>query len=70
MQEKEFNEYTQRNDCANGRELIVTITLAEYRELLEHKVRAMEWQNRLHMENEKLRRQLERLDGEPQCDLS
>lgn len=34
---KEFNDYGQRNDHANGEELMVTITLAEYRELLHHR---------------------------------
>lgn len=34
---KDFDKYgSQRNDYANGEELMVTITLAEYRELIDH----------------------------------
>ena len=32
--EKEFSDYGQRNDHANGEELMVEITLAEYRQLV------------------------------------
>lgn len=37
--DKDFDSYGQRNDHANGAELMVTITLAEYRELVSGKAR-------------------------------
>ena len=37
--DKDFDSYSQRNDHANGAELMVTITLAEYRELVSGKAR-------------------------------
>ena len=37
--EKDFDNWGQRNDYANGEELLVTITLAEYRELITVKAK-------------------------------
>lgn len=38
---KDFDRYgNQRNDYANGEELMVTITLAEYRELIDYHAKA------------------------------
>lgn len=37
--DKSFDSYSQRNDYANGAELMVTITLAEYRDLISVKAK-------------------------------
>ena len=37
--DKDFDSYGQRNDHANGEELMVTITLAEYRDLISVKAK-------------------------------
>ena len=34
LDNKSFNNYDQRNDYANGEEIMIMITLAEYRELI------------------------------------
>lgn len=50
---KEFDRYNnQRNDYANGEELMVTITLAEYRELVASKATIDD--ERRKMSNERL----------------
>ena len=54
---KEFNDYGQRNDHANGEELMVLITLAEYRELI--RCRAVD-----DHEKDKLRSRLYETDRE------
>lgn len=38
--EKDFDSWSQRNDYANSEELMVEITLAEYRELVTVKAKA------------------------------
>lgn len=47
---KNFNDYDQRNDYANGEELMVAITLAEYRNLVSHYATAEEAQRKQRME--------------------
>lgn len=57
--EKEFSDYNQRNDHANGEELMVEITLAEYRQLVhDHAVSEHEKSQlyiRLHETEQKLK---------------
>lgn len=47
--EKEFSDYSQRNDHANGDELMVEITLAEYRQLVHDHAVSEHEKNRLNM---------------------
>ena len=55
---KEFSDYgDQRNDYANGEELMVEITLAEYRKLVKENALADSAQHKLTMENLELERQ-------------
>lgn len=59
---KEFSEYSeQRNDYANGEELMVEITLAEYRKLVKENALADSVQNKLRMEKMDLERQIKEL---------
>ena len=46
---KDFNTWGQRNDYANGEELMVEITLAEYRELVTFKGVGEAEQHKLRM---------------------
>lgn len=55
---KEFSDYgDQRNDYANGEELMVEITLAEYRHLVQKEALAESAQHKLTMEKLELERQ-------------
>ena len=55
---KEFSEYSeQRNDYANGEELMVEITLAEYRKLVKENALSDSAQSKLRMEKMELERQ-------------
>lgn len=48
---KDFDKYgDQRNDYANGEELMVTITLAEYRDLIEYRAKAESVRSKLVLE--------------------
>lgn len=48
---KEFDRYgSQRDDYANGRELMITVTLAEYRELVEFKAKHENENSKLRLE--------------------
>lgn len=59
---KEFSEYSdQRNDYANGEELMVEITLAEYRKLVKENALADSAQHKLRMENLDLEKQIKEL---------
>lgn len=63
--EKEFDAYGQRNDHANGEELMVEITLAEYRQLVHnHAVSESEKEklrSRLYETEQKLKAAQEKL---------
>lgn len=55
---KEFGDYgDQRNDYANGEELMVEITLAEYRHLVKKEALADSTESKLRMEKMELERQ-------------
>lgn len=55
---KEFSDYgDQRNDYANGEELMVEITLAEYRKLVKENALADSAQHKLVMEKMELEKQ-------------
>ena len=59
---KEFSEYAdQRNDHANGVELMVEITLAEYRDLVKKEALADSVRNKLLMEKLELEKQVKEL---------
>ena len=59
---KEFSDYgDQRNDYANGEELMVEITLAEYRELIIKKATNENAQHKLYMEKMELEKQCREL---------
>lgn len=59
---KEFSEYgDQRNDYANGEELMVEITLAEYRELIIKNATSEHTHNKLRLEKIELERQIREL---------
>lgn len=48
---KGFDNYgNQRNDYANGEELMVTITLAEYRDLIEYHAKSESVRSKLVLE--------------------
>lgn len=59
---KDFDHYgSNRNDYANGQELMVEITLAEYRELIGSKAKADHEQHKLVMEKIELEKQIKEL---------
>ena len=59
---KDFERYgSNRNDYANGQELMVEITLAEYRELIATKAKADNEQHKLVMEKIELEKQVKEL---------
>lgn len=59
---KEFDKYSsQRNDYANGEELMVLITLAEYRKLIADNAVAEEARHKLVMEGIEKDRQIKEL---------
>lgn len=59
---KEFSEYSdQRNDYANGVELMVEITLAEYRDLVKKDALSESVQRKLRMANVELEKQVKEL---------
>lgn len=59
---KDFERYgSTRNDYANGQELMVEITLAEYRELVRFQAKADHEQHKLVMEKIELEKQVKEL---------
>ena len=51
IQVKEFDKYgSQRDDYANGQELMITITLAEYRDLVEFHAKHEDENRKLRLE--------------------
>ena len=59
---KEFSDYgDQRNDYANGEELMVEITLAEYRHLVKKEALADSTERKLTMEKIDLEKQVKEL---------
>lgn len=59
---KEFSDYgDQRNDFANGEELMVEITLAEYRHLVKKEALADSIERKLNMEKIDLEKQVKEL---------
>lgn len=59
---KEFDKYgNRRNDYANGEELMVEITLAEYRDLVSDQAVAKDAQQKLRMEKMELEKQIKEL---------
>ena len=59
---KEFSDYgDQRNDYANGEELMVEITLAEYRELVEFKAKHENENSKLRLEGYEKDRKIDAL---------
>ena len=62
---KTFTEYgDDRCDYANGKELMVEITLAEYRDLIKEKVLSTDAKNKLMNEKYELKKQIEELQKE------
>ena len=56
---KEFDKYgNHRNDYANGEELMVEITLAEYRDLVSDQAVAKDAQQKLRMEKMEQEKQI------------
>lgn len=59
---KEFDRYgNQRNDYANGEELMVTVTLAEYRELIACKAKADDERHKMVLEGMEKDKQIKEL---------
>ena len=59
---KEFDKYgNHRNDYANGEDLMVEITLAEYRDLVSDQAVAKDAQQKLRMEKMELEKQIKEL---------
>lgn len=59
---KEFDRYgSQRDDYANGRELMITVTLAEYRELVEFKAKHENENSKLRLEGYEKDRKIDAL---------
>lgn len=59
---KGFDNYgNQRNDYANGEELMVTITLAEYRDLIEYHAKSESVRSKLVLEGLEKDKQIKEL---------